>query len=101
VQISILAGKSIDASGNEWTPNLKFERPTPVSLFHFSAPHFSAKNLAFEEIMAENGINHSRSISIVTEWRFVDLTPEGRRSLFNNDCNTASLVQTTKSSHQQ
>jgi hypothetical protein len=32
VQISNLAGESIDASGNEKTPNLKFERPTPVSL---------------------------------------------------------------------
>jgi hypothetical protein len=27
-----LAGESPDASGNERTPNLKFERPTPVSL---------------------------------------------------------------------
>jgi hypothetical protein len=32
VQISNLAGESTDASGNERTPNLKFERPTPVSL---------------------------------------------------------------------
>jgi hypothetical protein len=32
VQISNLAGESTDASGNERTPNLEFERPTPVSL---------------------------------------------------------------------
>jgi hypothetical protein len=30
---------------------IEIQQQSPA--FHFSAPHFSAKNLAFEEIMAE------------------------------------------------